>query len=62
MRTARSYQRQIRKLRILLASVTWVQPMYNGSPSCSCCGAQRHMGHDKGCEIVLALNPKGVSR
>lgn len=52
MRTARSYQREIKKLKNLLADVMWVQPMYNGSPSCSCCRNQQHMGHADDCELA----------
>ena len=51
MRTARSYQREIRKLKDLLASVEWVQPTYNGSPSCPFCGNQQHWNHGDECPL-----------
>lgn len=50
--TARTYQRRIAKLRAALEITEWVQPSYNGSPSCSYCGNQQHWGHDAGCFYV----------
>ncbi len=49
----------IKKLENLLGNVTWVQPMYNGSPSCSCCGNQKHWGHSETCEIAKFCDDKG---
>lgn len=40
----------VRELRDALWSVHWVQPSYNGNPSCSWCGVQKHM-HDVRCGI-----------
>ena len=51
-RNIRSYQREIRKLKNLVQDMTWVQPLYNGSPSCACCGNQKHMGHSQGCDAA----------
>ena len=51
-RSIRSYQREIKRLRDLVRAMTWVQPMYNGSPSCACCGNQQHIGHSKGCDAA----------
>ena len=48
-RSVRSYQREIRKLRELVRRMTWVQPMSNSSPSCACCGNQKHFGHNDLC-------------
>ena len=39
-RSVRSYQREISKLKKLVRQMTWVEPVYNGSPSCACCGHQ----------------------
>lgn len=50
-RSQRSYQREIKKLKDLLRDIEWVQPMYNGSPSCSCCGNQQHQGHQPDCAL-----------
>jgi hypothetical protein len=47
---------EVQRLRGLLIEVTWVQPMYNGSPSCSLCGNQKHWGHAEGCDLA-ALTP-----
>lgn len=47
-----------KKLRRLLLSVEWVQPMYNGSPSCPFCLNQQHMGHDKDCVILRVKTTK----
>lgn len=55
MRSARSYQREIQKLMGIIEQVEWVQPTYNGSPSCSYCGAQQHWGHDKNCTLFKVL-------
>ncbi len=54
MRSARSYQRQIQRLMRLLEDVQWVQPAYNGSPSCSYCGEQQHL-HTTPCELSSLL-------
>ena len=51
----RNYQRTIKRLRDLLSDLEWVQPMYNGSPSCSCCAHQQHFGHAEGCELAVEL-------
>lgn len=57
-RGRRSYQREIRKLRELVRSVEWVQPMYNGSPSCPFCGAQQHWGHTASCPMPMDLRAR----
>ena len=56
-RSVRSYQREIKKLRDVLADVQWVQPMYNGSPSCSDCGQQQHLHDDASCGLTAILRP-----
>lgn len=50
-RTRRSYQQEIRKLKAMIASMLWVQPTYNGSPSCAYCGEQQHQ-HAKHCQAT----------
>jgi hypothetical protein len=54
-RSVRSYQREIKALKDVLAQVEWVQPTYNGSPSCSFCGSQKHNGHDSDCDLRVRL-------
>lgn len=51
-RSIRSYQRRIKALKDLLRDVTWVQPIYNGAPSCSCCGQMKHHGHADDCDML----------
>ena len=47
--TARTYQRRIAILMDLVTTMQWVQPAYNGCPSCAWCGAQKHLGCAKDC-------------
>lgn len=54
-RSVRSYQREVKALRELLAEMEWVQPTYNGSPSCPCCGNQQHMNHESDCVLKARL-------
>lgn len=59
MLSTRTYQRRIQKLTEMLRHCQWVQPMYNGSPSCSYCGDQQHLHED--CELSKMLktsNPR----
>lgn len=49
MKSIRSYQREIKQLREMVASMLWVQPSYNGSPSCAFCGIQQHH-HEEHCD------------
>jgi hypothetical protein len=51
MRTARSYQRELKSLREMITQMLWVQPTYNGNPSCSFCGEQQH-NHADHCEAT----------
>jgi lipopolysaccharide biosynthesis regulator YciM len=48
VRSVRSYQRELKILREMVASMLWVQPTYNGNPSCSYCGEQQH-NHTQHC-------------
>lgn len=38
----------------MLASMEWVQPTSNSSPSCPWCGSQKHFGHNPGCSLEAA--------
>lgn len=58
-RSARSYQREIRILKDVIRAAQWVQPMYNGSPSCSGCGAQKHHGCEPGCDVAKVTGDVG---
>ena len=49
----------IEKLESILSTVVWVQPRYNGSPSCSYCGNQKHWGHAEYCMIADFNEDKG---
>lgn len=59
MKSIRSYQREIRKLKDLINDVQWVQPLYNGSPSCSGCGEQKHFGCSKECPVAKVTGDYG---
>jgi hypothetical protein len=50
---------EIQRLKDILCQVVWVQPLYNGSPSCSYCGSQKHFGHSEGCAIEMFSDDKG---
>ena len=52
--TARTYQRRIKRLIEIIDSMQWVQPTYNGSPSCAYCGEQKHL-HTQNCEVSRLL-------
>jgi hypothetical protein len=56
-KSARSYQRDIVRLQLMIADMLWVQPTYNGSPSCSFCGEQEHL-HAKHCEATRLVAKK----
>ena len=58
MRSARSYQREILKLKRIIDAAEWVQPTYNGSPSCPYCGNQKHWGHAQDCDYYRAMGIK----
>lgn len=60
MKSIRSYQREIAKLYGILQCVEWVQPSYNGSPSCSFCGSQQHFDHAAGCDLAEVLQRRGL--
>lgn len=55
MRSARSYQREIRRLKQTIAEAEWYQASYNGSPSCPFCGAQQHWNHYNDCPVPREL-------
>jgi hypothetical protein len=58
-RSLTSYQREIRKLKALILSMQWVQPTYNGSPSCSSCGQQQHLGCTSWCAAARVTGNRG---
>lgn len=60
MKSVRSYQREIRKLRDLVTGMQWVQPMHNGSQSCAGCGAMRHLGCARDCPIAQITRDFGT--
>ena len=45
---------QVERLFHAVESMRWVQPTYNGSPSCAFCGQQKHL-HTKPCEVDALL-------
>jgi hypothetical protein len=58
MRSQRSYQREIARLKRLVSDAEWVQPTYNGSPSCAFCGNQQHWNHAVDCPLPKPLRSK----
>ena len=58
-RSARSYQREIAKLKDVLNAAQWVQPSYNGAPSCSGCGAMKHHGCYEDCHVAAITGDAG---
>ena len=42
-RRVRQLQRERAKLRFYIRYMQWVQPAYNGNPSCAFCGIQEHL-------------------
>jgi hypothetical protein len=42
----RKLQRERRTLLCTISQMLWVQPTYNGNPSCSYCGNQKHLHND----------------
>ena len=61
-RSVRSYQREIKNLRAWVDELQWVQPMYNGSPSCSGCGEQQHQHDDKACGLSRLIASWSAAR
>lgn len=59
MRSIRSYQREIALLKQLVRDMQWVQPSYNGSPSCSSCSAQQHWGCYHDCPAAKVTGDRG---
>lgn len=59
-RSARSYLHEIKTLRDLVGVMLWVQPSYNGSPSCAYCGEQQHLhnNHCRASELVAMWWPE----
>lgn len=59
MRTPRSYQREIQRLKDIIRDMQWVKPIYNGADSCSSCGNMRHWGCDKTCPAAKVTGDHG---
>jgi hypothetical protein len=58
-KSIRTYQRQIRALNALVADMQWVQPSYNGAPSCAGCGAMQYHGCDTDCPAAKITGDAG---
>ena len=59
-KSVRSYQREIAALKQLIAEMQWVQPSYNGNPSCSGCGNQKHWGCREDCPAAAITGDRGA--
>ncbi len=57
MSSERTYRRKIAQLQGMIADMLWVQPSYNGSPSCAYCGEQRHL-HTEHCAATKLVAEK----
>lgn len=58
-RSLRSYQREVRQLRDVIAGMQWVQPIYNGAPSCAGCGEMKHHGCASNCPAARVTGDRG---
>jgi hypothetical protein len=58
----RTYQRRIAALHNIICNIQWVQPSYNGAPSCSGCGAMKHQGCDESCPVAAVTGDYGARR
>lgn len=54
----RKLQRELKHWKTLALSVEWVQPTYNGAPSCPYCSHMEHWGHDSDCPIPKDLRTR----
>lgn len=50
----RKIERERATLRRYVELMHWVQPLYNGSPSCAYCGRQQHL-HEGDCDVSRYL-------
>ena len=55
MRSIRSYQREIRKLKEILELIQFHQQRYNGYATCPDCEASQEEGHTKDCGLAKAI-------
>ena len=60
MADQRTYQRKIRALKEIIKQMQWVQPTYNGSPSCAGCAAQQHLGCESDCPAAKVTGDYGT--
>jgi hypothetical protein len=59
MRSAQSYQREIRRLKDVIHDMQWVMPIYNGAHSCAGCGQMRHHGCSTDCPAAAVTGDHG---
>lgn len=60
MRSDRSYQREIARLKALLRDVQWTQPTQIGSPFyCAGCGATQDAGCHPACLVAGVTGDRG---
>ena len=59
MKSIRTYQREIARLKQTITDMQWVQPTYNGNPSCSGCGEQKHHGCREECPAAKVTGDRG---
>lgn len=59
MTSPRTYQRRIKRLREVIEDMQWVQPIYNGAPSCAGCGEMRHHGCSTDCPAAKITGNRG---
>lgn len=58
-RSVRTYQRKIAMLKQIIRDMQWVQPAYNGNPSCAGCGSQKHNGCEEDCPAAQITGDRG---
>lgn len=58
-KSIRTYQREIARLKQIIADMQWVQPTYNGAESCAACGNMRHWGCASWCEAAAVTGDVG---
>lgn len=59
MKSIRTYQREIARLKYVIWNMHWVQPTYNGNPSCAFCGNPKHRGCAADCQAAKITNDYG---
>jgi hypothetical protein len=59
-RTKAQLEQQLADLILLITEIQWVQPTYNGSRSCSGCGAMHHWGCSPDCPVAAITQDRGA--